>query len=416
MTLFWLAAIAMLIVAMAFILPPLFGKSSARYASGDQLNVSVFEQRVAELQADLDNGVLSEPQFDHAKRDLEAELLSDLDAQTVRVGEVSRPAWLVVGCVAAMVPVIAVMMYFKLGTVDPVEAQRLAEAARQQTTAANGPSPEVMVESLQARLEQKPDDVEGWGMLGRSLVVLERFEEAAAAYGKANELKPADAVLMIGRAEALALSKGGDFSGESATLLQRALQLEPENQRALWFGGLASYQAADYPAAVKRWEKLAGQYAPDSREGRLIAEGVARALESMGETSGMAVASTAETAAGVAVEGGITVSVSLDDAMVSNVAATDSVFIFAKALSGPPMPLAVVRRQVQDLPLNIILDDSQAMTPEMVLSGFEEVEVVARVSKSGGPIAQSGDLQGTVAKVSTRGGEAIKLIIDSVVP
>lgn len=118
---------------------------------------------------------------------------------------------------------------------------------------------------------------------------------------------------------------------------------------------------------------------------------------------------------GSATQAAVTGTAMLDEAVAAQVSPDDTVFIFARASSGPRMPLALIRASVRDLPFEFSLDDSQAMMPQMRLSGFANVDIVARVSKSGGAMAASGDLEGAVQGVGND-AEGLQVVIDRVLP
>jgi cytochrome c-type biogenesis protein CcmH len=211
-------------------------------------------------------------------------------------------------------------------------------------------------------------------------------------------------------------------------LLEKALAGDPDNIKALWLMGHWKNQQAAYREALDYWQRAAALLPETGKDAEIIAEQIAQARQQLGlpveEAMQTAAASTtatpvtADTAPAGAAETGATieVSVSLDPELAAQAAPEDTVFIFARAAAGPRMPLAIVRKQVRELPVTVTLDDSLAMSPAMVLSRFEQVTVGARISKSGNAMPQSGDLQGTVTPVTTRDAAAIELTIDSRVP
>jgi cytochrome c-type biogenesis protein CcmH len=255
---------------------------------------------------------------------------------------------------------------------------------------------EAMVERLAAHLRENPDDATGWKLLGRSYASMERFPEAADAYAKAAVRAPRDAQLLADLAEALAMARGRNLEGEPEKLLARALELEAHNLKALALAGTAAFGRRDYRAAVAHWEKMVPLVPAESEDGRSIRASVeeAKALISQKPLQGR---------------------VSLSKKILPHVSPDDTVFIFARAVDGPPMPLAVLRKQVRDLPFAFALDDSMAMAPAMKLSGQPRVIVGARVSKSGDPAPKPGDLQGASAPVAND-AQGVSVVIDSVVP
>jgi cytochrome c-type biogenesis protein CcmH len=282
-----------------------------------------------------------------------------------------------------------------------------------QTAKEIGTSPEhaAMIKSLSARLEQNPEDGKGWAMLARSYAVLGQYKEALPAYEKAVKLIPNDPVLLVDYAEILAAANGKNLQGKPAEIIKSALLIDPNNVKGLNLIGIASYQAGNYAHAVSYWEKLLKLLPPDSPNAKRITTSIAaaRKQEAAGAQSpeGMKQPVTGGTKIGVVVK--------LSPALAGRVSPTDTVFVFAKAVSGPPMPIAVIRAQAKDLPKKFVLDDSMAMMPSMKLSNFKEVEVDAKISKSGNATQQSGDLRGEVASVKV-GSNNVQLMIDKIVP
>jgi cytochrome c-type biogenesis protein CcmH len=271
-----------------------------------------------------------------------------------------------------------------------------------------------MIKALSARLEQNPNDGKGWAMLARSYAVMGRYNEALPAYEKAANLVKNDPVLLVDYADVLALVNGKNLQGKPLELIQSALVLDPNNIKGLNLIGSAAYQAGDYPHAIDYWEKLLQLLPPDSPNAKKINNSIAnaRAHEAGKQTQSLQAQGEAQPAAGGAQISGV---VRLSPALAGKVSPADTVFVFAKAMSGPPMPIAVIRAQVKDLPQKFVLNDSMAMTPTMKLSNFKEVVVSAKISKSGNAAQQSGDLRGEVASVKV-GTDNVQLVIDKIVP
>ena len=288
-----------------------------------------------------------------------------------------------------------------------------ADAAASTEAAPTQEQVEAMVAKLALRMQEKPDDPEGWNMLGRSYMVLGRPEDALAAFKQAIKLKPDDANILTEYADALAVKNGRTLDGEPTQLLDRALKLEPDNLKALALAGTAAFNRGDFATAVKHWERVALVGPANGELVEMARSGVAEARE-RGKLPAAAVApntvpntvpNTAPTtpavpAAAAANPGpGLTGTVRLAAALKAQAAPEDTVFIFARPAEGARMPLAIVRTQVKNLPFDFKLDDSQAMSPAARLSGAKRVIVGARISKSGEAMPQPGDLEGLSAPV-----------------
>jgi cytochrome c-type biogenesis protein CcmH len=263
---------------------------------------------------------------------------------------------------------------------------------------------EAMVARLAAKLRENPDDIDGWKLLGRSYGALGRFAESADAYARAATRAPRDAQLLADFADALAMARGQSLQGEPEKLVLRALQIEPSNLKALALAGTAQYERKDFKGAANTWRRMLPLVPPDSEDARAIQSNVDEALAMAG------VARTPAAKGGGALRG----EVRLAEKLKNQASPDDTVFIFARAAEGPPMPLAVLRKRVRDLPLTFALDDSMAMAPQARLSGFARVIVSARVSKSGQAAPQPGDLQGASGAVAND-ASGVRVVIDSVV-
>jgi cytochrome c-type biogenesis protein CcmH len=281
---------------------------------------------------------------------------------------------------------------------------------------------EGMTQKLADRLKQQPDDAQGWAMLGRSYAVLGRHADALPAFKQALALTPDEPTLLTDYADALAVVNDRNLEGEPSKLIARALEIDPNNLKALSLAGTAAYLRKDFAGALRHWDKLA-QVAPDSDFVRQIQRGIDEARRQAGGAAPQAQAAprapgpAAPAATGsTGATAGATVSgtVTLAKALAGKAAPDDTVFVFARAAEGSRVPLAILRKQVKDLPLKFTLDDSLSMSPAAKLSGSPRVIVGARISKSGGALAQPGDLQGLSAPVSL-GASGLTIEIGQVV-
>ena len=439
MTPFWSLVAGMVAIALLFILPPLL--RSARTGgsiSQDELNTEVFRTQLDELQADLNSGKLDKDTYYLAKRDLEKEFLHDLRADDTKNGEtVTRSGRWAAILVLVTIPLMAVLLYQQLGAskLIPVLQAQSAQGTQTAGTSQQGgtrdgskmPPIEMMVDGLAARLQQQPDDLEGWVILARSYVSIKRFDEAMDAYAQAVRLDGDNPQILVDYAEAMGMANGNQLTGRPAEVLATALELDPRQPKALWLTGFVHYQNQDYEGALRYWQQLSGILPADSKDAATVAQSIQIEQEKLGQspetaTTGQAMTTAPATTTPTARASSsgatkqVSVQVQLDPALQGQTRPDETVFIFARATQGPRMPLAIVRKQVSDLPLTVTLDDSMAMTPAMVLSNFDAVTVGARVSRAGTAMAQSGDLQGTVSPVIPGAGEVIQLTISEVIP
>ncbi len=411
MTAFLAVAVVMVAVAAAWVLVPLLRRRRQASPAPEATNLAVLRDQLAELDADLARGTLTGDRYDQAKRELERRVLDEVKPSEP-AGTAAPPAasaW-TAAILGAAIPVAAVALYVTVGSPGALLAQ---------APGASGPQHEVtpeqleaMVAKLAAHVEKNPGDAQGWTLLARSYYVMSRYPDAVRAYERAAALIPRDADLLADYADALAVTQGRSLQGEPLELVQRALEIDPEHWKALALAGTAAFERKDYGRAIAYWERLKRVVPGDTEIGRSVDASIAEARELAGATTAAAKApKTGAAAAGAKVAG----RVSLAPALAAKAAPTDTVFIFARAASGPPMPLAVLRRQVKDLPLEFALDDSMAMAPNLKLSGFAEVIVGARISRAGNATPQSGDLQGVSRPVKV-GAAGVAVVIDTALP
>jgi len=423
MTVFWSLAAVMVMVALLFVLPPLLRKREVSAVSRDDLNTEVIKSQLAELDADMDAGKLDQSQYTAARTDLEQELLYDLNTDGPALREPRSGRWATL-LIIPLLPLCAVLLYQQIGSVELIERVQQARTSQPQPEQQQLPSEasiDEMVAKLAARLQQQPDDLEGWVMLARTYTILKRYGEAETAYENVLRLGGENAGVLTDYADAMAMANGGMFSDQTGALLTRALELDPGNIKGLWLAGHWKNQSGAYAEAIDYWQQAAAKLPPGSEDAAVIAQQISDVQGQLGISAAPAptVATTTATADTTAdsVSGAVlSVHVALAPELATAAAAEDTVFIYARATQGPRMPLAIVRKQVKDLPVTVTLDDSQAMMPAMKLSNFEQVVVGARISKSGNAMPQSGDLQGSVSPVATQTTEKIQITINNNVP
>jgi cytochrome c-type biogenesis protein CcmH len=420
-------------------------------------DIPTLRRRLQKIEALHKSGDLGPDAYTQARREVERALVDAVmrgapDGPTAAdaVGDgatAARPSGWLVGGLAVAVLVLAGVGYAWTGS--PGLQPRVAAAAAEGGAAGGGPSEAetaqiaAMVDKLAAHLKEKPEDAQGWAMLARSYAVLGKAAEALPAYKQALALKPDDARLLADYADALAVQNGRNLAGEPTKLVERALQIDPTNVKALALAGTAAFDRKDYALAVQHWEKLLQVGPTDAAFVQQVQAGIteartlgklppaATAFSATAPNATAANPATPPTAAAAAAApttapaagdnppaapgaGSVSGTVSLAPALAAKASPEDTVFIFARAAQGPRMPLAILRKQVKDLPLEFKLDDSMAMSPAAKLSGAPQVIVGARVSKSGQAMPTPGDLAGQTAPVAP-GATGLKIVIDEVV-
>lgn len=432
MIIFWILAAGLMVLALLFVaLPLLRTPDASRTPTQDSLNLQVFRQRLEELEADRAAGFLDQVQYEAARRDLEREALSDIQSAPApapaKPGDNRAPVLALILAVA--VPVAAVLVYLELGNRAIVPRLEAAAAGIDDTgtgtmDAGAMASLDTLAQGLAERLAKEPDNVDGWLMLGRTYVAVNQPAKALDALERAYKLAPRQPGVLIAYAEALAANNGNRLDGRPAELIGTALEIAPADPSARWLNGMLSYQRDRFGEAAATWEGILSELDPAGEEAaqmrQMIAEARTRAgLPPLTEAKTAAAtpsAPAASPAAASAPAAAIRVRVTLSPELGAKAAPQDTLFVFARAVSGPPMPLAVQRLKVADLPASVTLDDSQAMMPAMRLSAFPQVVVGARISKSGEAMPASGDLEGQTGPVALADTPEVSVTIDKARP
>jgi len=409
MILFWSIGGALAAAALILVLRPLLARRGAQSVSRREANIAIYRDQIRELDADLAAGKIAPEEHAKARAELEARLLEDVDAPAAPVAA-QRGGRLAAVLVGIGVPLVALALYFAVGRPD-------ALSVRPGEPPVSAHEFESMVARLAARLRENPDDAEGWKMLGRSYAVLGHFPQAIEAYTEAVRREPRDAQLLADFADALGMSRRGSLQGEPEKLVQRALEIDPRNLKALALAGTVAYERKDFKGAADYWQRMLPLVPADSEDARTIRANVAEATQLAG-VEGVRPEAPAPLAkapqAAAAPSAGVRGTVRLASQLKAQAGPEDTVFIYARAANGPPMPLAILRRSVRELPLDYALDDSMAMAPGMEISAHPRVVITARVSKSGGATPQPGDLQGASRAVAND-ARGVDIVIDSVV-
>jgi cytochrome c-type biogenesis protein CcmH len=393
MTAFWIFGAALALLALVLLLRPLLRSRKSEKIGRAEANISIYRDHLRELDVDLAEGKLTAADHARSRAELDARLLADVAAPEAQM-PAARPGGRRLALVLiAVVPLFAAALYLAVGNPAALAPGSDPHAFDSQQLTA-------LVERLAARMRENPDDAEGWRLLGRSYAALGRFPESLDAYAKAVERKPRDADLLADMADVLATTRSERLQGEPEKLVMRALEIDPQNLKALALAGTAAFERKDFNTAARYWQRMLPLVPPESEDARSIQANIAEAQSHL--KSGPPAAALKGT-------------VRLSPDLKGKASPGDVVFIFARAAQGPPMPLAVKRARVRDLPIEFALDDSMAMAPGMNLSAHGRVIVGARVSKSGDPAPKPGDLQGASAPVAND-AQGVNVVIDTVVP
>ncbi len=406
---FWVIAILLVVIALVFLLPPLLGRG--RNEPGPEsvdVNAAVYRSRLEELEREVADGTLDPEDFEQAKTELEREILESVSSgETDQHGSGSSTAAAL--CVAVLLPALALGLYIALGSPSAIGWKHPAVERGGVEMGAGAPDREAlerMAASFAERLSENPDEGEGWLVLGRAYVMLERYDRAVDAFAKANALLGDTPDVLVDYAEAEAMVNNNRFPAEARRRIDRALELAPRHEKGLWLGAFAAAQHGDIDAALASWKTLL-ESEPDPGRRQLIEGLIARVR---GEPPPAVMAPAAPETSGVKVR------VVVDESLVKQLQGSESVFVFARDIEGGGPPLAVYRTRVEALPATVVLDDSMSMVPSLKLSERDRVAVTARISLSGNALPSSGDLQGSSGPVEVGGSSPVEIVINERLP
>ena len=397
-----------LCVALVFLWVLLRERKPVTQASQAKANAKVYRDQILDLDREHDSGHISDQEWQQSRDELSLRLLEDTSAVDDPAAKAEKPAIWTAVVLAVALPLGSMGLYMWVGqpealnpmaakTPDQVDPKDLAK----------------MAQTLAEKLQAKPDNLQGWVMLGRTYRALENFDAALKAYDSALKLS-ADDDLKLERIEIIAMQRQGQFEGEPWNVIREVLQRDPQHFGALLTAGSASYAEGKFADALKYWEQARKPLDANNPD----LEGLENAIAAVRDRLGMPPAKSSPTASStsVATSGlNVTGQVNLSASLKSKASPNDVVFIYATPANGDRMPLAIFKTTVSQLPLNFTLDDSSAMTPDRKLSAAGEVMVKVRVSKSGNAMPQSGDLSGSLGPVKV-GAKGLKLEIKDQIP
>jgi cytochrome c-type biogenesis protein CcmH len=414
---FWVSGALAVVLVLALLFRPFLLKSSGVNVSRRQLNAAIYRDQLVRLDRDRAENTLAEVDYEQARAELQRRVIDDTaEADATSTLKAPKKTMLAVGLV---LPIAAIGLYLLLGSPATLQPNGPQHAVSAQDM-------DRLTEGLAKKLEKEPDNLQGWAMLARSYKMLGRNVEAEQAFVRAGAFLDNDAQLLAIYADLAATNANGNFAGKPAQLIEKALKVDPENAMALWLAGTAAFRGSQFESAIGIWERLIQQVEPDSEDGRMLQESIDSAYAATGKTAPKAARKTpakgpvlsaanpggspAKASAGASVSG----QVELDAALKAKAGPNDTVMVIARG-PGSRMPVAVVRANVSELPLKFTLDDSLAMSPQARISMSAQVEVEARISKSGMAQAESGDLISAVQTVKL-GASGIKLQVNKVRP
>ncbi len=424
---FWFFITLLIAIAIAFILPALLKREISQDATRDQ-NIAIAKEQLAELEQRYEKNDIDESNYNSVKKELEYALFNDLkeldlelvennvENTTQKSSTKSIDTWLIL----LLAPIIAVPVYLSLGNLDFTKHLDAKKAVTEVTKAnmplkSDGtPDVEKITQQLRKEMESNPTDPRGWYMLGRAYMMINRIPEAIESFDKSLALRPDLAETMLSLADAISMNNEGQLAGRPRELVKKALTIEPKNVTALWLSGMAASQEAEYQEAITQWQKVLPFIENKPDEKTAVLGLIEEAQNRLGTNNNKQSSEKTEKAidSNTNENKSIKLKISIAPEFKEKASPEDPVFIYAKAMSGPPMPLAAVKKQVKDFPLELILNDDMAMMPNLKLSSFNIVTVGARISKTGQPVPTNGDIFSEKPNVSL--GDNITLEIDQI--
>ncbi|CAN7623695.1 MULTISPECIES: c-type cytochrome biogenesis protein CcmI [unclassified Variovorax] len=383
------AALAIALV-LALLLRPFVHKTDRAQSSRRELNAAILREQLAKLEQDLADGTLGKEDYAQARAELQRRALEDTREKDA-TSTLRAPTKTIVG-VSLLLPIAAGVLYLLIGN----PASLAPRGAHQETAKAQ--ELERMVATLTRKLEKEPGNLKGWAMLAQSYKAMGRMVEAEKAFERAGSFIDNDAQMLAIYAGVAAINNRGRLAGKPAMLIQKALKADPDNATALWLSGAADLEAGEYTQALRAWEGLAARLPSGSDDARKLQ----RAIQDVRAKAALAAKAPAvaeAAAAGRDVSG----TVELDPSLKDKAGPDDTVMVIAR-LPGTRMPVAAVRLRAAELPVKFVLNDSQSMNPQSPISAATEVEVEARISKTGLAKAEPGDLISAVQTVKVGAG------------
>jgi len=415
MNTFWIVIILLTLGSLVAMMPALWRQAKRVSDDTREENVIIARERLSEMDAELSAGTISQKIYDQSKEELERGLLDDVSAPRVEDIQESplygRVAMLVI---VLFVPLLSIFMYNQYGAIEHLNVSGPGKPVAKGHSKQAPLSMLEMVAILEKKVEAAPEDPEAWYMLSRGYSGMQKFAKSASALEKAAELTNNHPTILVALADVLAMQQKGSLIGRPFELIVQVLDLDPENVSALWMAGNASYEQEDKQNALYFWRRAESELADQPKllgELRLLIATVKAEAGIAGVTLDDPGTSIVE----AIVTGGIPLHVTIAPELLDKTQKTDIVFIFAKAVSGPPMPLAAIKLTVADLPLKMKLTDANMLRPGTKVSDYTELKIAVRISKSGRPIASAGDMQSESVIVKTNTESTINLSINQIV-
>jgi len=410
---FWWITGLMLLLAVGVLLLSLLRKQPQMGDDTRAQNIAIARERLAELQAEYDAGNIEQQAFEQTQEELEQALLDDVARQGSTENQTASFApRLGMLLILVVVPAVSLGLYKHLGSPQYLQ---VAGPGQPQTHSPGkaAPSMEKLLQAAKQKTVDEPDNVDNWFILGRLYTSMDQYPQAVEAYEQLVKVSDGHPTALLMLADTLA-NVEGSMQGRPAELILQALKQDPQNPNALWLAGLATAEQGEYQAALDYWQR-ASVYLQDKPELQKELQSLMQRVAAQARTEGKEV-SVPELIVAESPKAVFNISVELDAGIQDKLQSGDVLFVFVRAASGPPMPLAAVKQPVVELPMKVSIGDSDLLRPGTHLSDHQQLKIGARISHSGQPIARSGDLQSATLLVEPGKDSDIQLRIDQIVP
>jgi len=396
----------MLTSALWMLLWPTLTRANRTTIPRHDLNVRIAQQRLAEIEIELENEQLSAADFNTAQTDLEDSLLTDIQSEE-ESKSLKNSGPLPVLIIATLFPITVIALYLILGSPNYLSTED------QTATTTSASSPDALLAELKLRLDQNPADREGWTILANAMMSLGKYAQAVGAYEKLYALTGDDPEVLVGYADALTMLEEGALNDRVITLLNRALKIDPEQPQALWLAGMAAEARGDLPGALEHWHRLKPALHADPQAQSELQALIERVTE-LAISRGLAVKDPPQTVQRMNRLGApvtLTVRIEVAPDLPTQIESSQTLYVYARSNTGDRIPVAAAQRSAGELPLELVLDDRSSLMGTSVLSDYDTVTLRAHISRTGDAIRQPGDLVSQPILVDLTTTDTITLMI-----
>ena len=397
-------ASALVALAIALLAPALLRHPTQSSQSRSSVNLGIAREREHELRRELQEDVLSEADYDQARAELEINLLSDLEQdQGPASAPIGTPAPVTATLLAVLMPLTALGLYLFLGHPGALDPSPVLAA--QQLASAQPPTTDVdaMLSKLRERLLERPDDVRGWTLLANALMSTGHYAEAVTAYERLGQLEPRNPEFLVRLADALAMSNNGSLTGQATQLITEALALDPQQIQGLWLAGIAAEERGEPIQALAFWRRLEPLVIDQPELLSEVRVMIGRASTELQKNQ-------------TQMTEPLRVAVSITPDLLDSVTSEDTLFLYARAPDGPPMPVAARKLSALPLPRQITLDDRATVMPGGSLLSHRQLVVGVHISRSGNAMKSSGDLLGMTKPFDPAQTQELAVVVNKRVP